>query len=171
MSGHWTSPAPCRHVRSWHCLARRLRSRRKIELRWRRPQIGRKHCRIDGGEKRQIEQLVPRSLSPMNPSPGLPPAHPNGRYRATSSRHPDASGFANVANDWHLARERSSAQCSSPFPGLTVALVHGRRNDICSTPPVEPVDWLETLGLAGEEFRSGNLRAMRVKSTMSRAAW
>ena len=41
-SGHWTSPAPCRHVRSWHCLARRLRSRRKIELRWRRPEIGRK---------------------------------------------------------------------------------------------------------------------------------
>ena len=45
------SPAPGRHVRSWRCLARRLRSRRKIELRWRRPEIGRKHCRIDGGEK------------------------------------------------------------------------------------------------------------------------
>jgi hypothetical protein len=52
MSGHWASPAPCRHVRSWHCLERRLRSRRKSKLRWWRPQIGRKHCRIDGGEKR-----------------------------------------------------------------------------------------------------------------------
>jgi hypothetical protein len=52
MSGHWISPAPCRLVRSWHCLERRLRSRRKSKLRWWRPQIGRKHCRIDGGEKR-----------------------------------------------------------------------------------------------------------------------
>ena len=33
-------------------LERRLRSRRKSKLRWWRPQIGRKHCRIDGGEKR-----------------------------------------------------------------------------------------------------------------------
>ena len=52
MSGHWASPAPCRHVRSWRCLERRLRSRRKSKLRWWRTQIGRKHCRIDGGEKR-----------------------------------------------------------------------------------------------------------------------
>jgi hypothetical protein len=60
--------------------------------------------------------------------------------------------FANVANDWHLARERSSAQCSSPSPGLTVASVHGRQNDIWSfkrRAAVEPVDWLDTLGLAG----------------------
>jgi hypothetical protein len=60
--------------------------------------------------------------------------------------------FANVANDWHLARERSSAQSSSPSPGLTVASVRGRQNDIWSSKrraAVEPVDRLDTLGLAG----------------------
>ena len=72
--------------------------------------------------------------------------------------------------------ERPVTPCTLRLPpsGLTVASVHGRRNDIWSSKrraAVEPLDWLETLGLAGEEFRSGNLRAMRVKSTMSRAAW
>jgi len=40
----------------------------------------------------------------------------------------------------------------APSPGLTVASVHGRQNDIWSfkrRAAVEPVDWLDTLGLAG----------------------
>ena len=47
-------------------FARRLRSRRKNEPRWWRPQIGGKHCRVDGGEKRiPWADLPPKAMSPF----------------------------------------------------------------------------------------------------------
>jgi len=44
----WTSPA---HARWWHCIGRRLRSRRKSDLRWCRPHVFGEHRRINGGKR------------------------------------------------------------------------------------------------------------------------
>ena len=44
----WTSPA---HARWWHCIGRRLCSRRKSGLRWWRPHVFGEHRRINGGKR------------------------------------------------------------------------------------------------------------------------